>query len=481
MKAAAYRIASDNPKLPLIDWYLFLFDKADIARQRFHGRLTWGAIKTRLLKMRGAPAQPDIAEAADLLPDPSTILFLDRVLSFIDAVLDLRSNDPAFPWREAHNFEYALAPEALPWRMREQARFLTGAYAPVPWNASLPPIPGHFTHLSNDNPALIAFTDTDAKGEADVQTRMKPGRYLAKFYPALAPHEVRDIQETMPRTTTLYFAVTADDIERVYTTGPTSCMSHCADHFESPCHPVRVYGESDLQLAYIKNEPGLPVARALVWPEKKRYGRIYGHEQLLRQQLQRAGYEPGSLRGARIRRIDIDTDDSTVVLPYIDVAQSFDLIDGQWLAIGGPYSAATTDGVGRLCCITCCQHCECDVPEDDACTVGGQAWCHRCRDEYAFTSDYSGEDFPDHESATVITHPAGATVSAEWSISERDDHATYCDGSDAWYATDDFAFVRLKNGHTWLASYFAEHGDPADLDADNDNPSADSTEGRAAA
>ena len=65
----------------------------------------------------------------------------------------------------------------------------------MPWADKLPAIPDHYAHLSTANPGLIAFTDTPEKAAADIQTPIKPGRYLARFYPNLASHEVRDLQE----------------------------------------------------------------------------------------------------------------------------------------------------------------------------------------------------------------------------------------------------------------------------------------------
>jgi hypothetical protein len=432
--------------------------------------------------MRGKSCEAVIGEAAALLANPSEVLHLDQLLYAIRCRFDLDAHDATFPWPEACLFVRAISPELLPWRMREEARFLTGHYTPVPWAETLEPIAGHFAHLSTANPGLIAYTDTAEKGEADIQTPMKPGRYLAKYYPHLASHEVRDIQEQMPRNATLYFAITADDVERVYTSGPSSCMSHEAGHFESPCHPVRIYGDSDLQLAYLKTKSGAPSARTLVWPEKKRFGRTYGHGALLRQQLEREGYQRGSLVGARIRRIDIGDEEPGVVMPYIDDDQTFDVVDANWLEIGGPYGAGTTNGVAQLTLFTDCARCEDRIPESDTHDVDGETWCESCRDSYAFASDYSGAEFPTDEQAHVLRRTAdGGTSAASWSTSEVEDHATYCDGSGKWYATADFMFVRLINGETWLASYFVEHGKPGDLVADNENPTPDGAQGRAAA
>lgn len=484
MKVASFRIAANHRILPLIDWYLFLFDIAAIARERWRGRLTCGAIKTRLLQLRGAPEAPHIGQAAALLPDVATVLQLDPLLQTICDRLSLPVLDKPFPWQDCRvgTTGRNIAPEELPWRMREEARFLTGVYAPVPWADRLPAIPDHFAHLSSANPGLIAFTDTAEKAEADLQTPIKPGRYLTRFYPDLAAHQVRDIQEAMPRAAKLCFASTADEIEGIYTRGPSSCMSHDDGHFESPCHPVRVYGGSDLQLAYITNKLGLPTARALIWPEKKRHGRTYGHESLLIQALEREGYQRASLCGARIRRIPVRHDDSLVVMPYIDDDQSFDIVDDDWLVIGGPYSANNTTGIAEIKDMTCCDRCEDRVADDETHSVNGEAWCDGCRSEHAFRSDHSDDLFPNDELADVIVcGPQGRRTTQSWSNAECEEHATYCEGSNQWYATEQFKFVALANGETWVDWYFAEHGKPGDLAADNDNPSCDGAGERAAA
>jgi hypothetical protein len=476
MKAPTYRIPARHPVRPLVDWYLFIFDIAGIANWRFRGKQTWKIVKNRLTRLRGAPQPPDIARAARLLPDRALILRLDPVLTAIRTCLNLVSVDAAFPWVEACEVGHAIDAESLPWRQREEARFLTGAYAPLPWADKLPPIPDHYAHLSTANAGLIAFTDTPEKAAADIQTPIKPGRYLARFYPNLAPHEVRDLQELMPRAAMLHFAVTADDIERIYVTGPQSCMSHELPHFDGPCHPVRVYGDSDLQLAYITNTAGVPTARALIWPEKKRHGRIYGHESLLAQALESAGYESSELTGARIRRIPVDGDAAQVVMPYIDTDRSFGVIDGTWLCIGGPYDAEATNGLAALSPMTRCQRCDARIPEDSTYAVGDEAWCEDCRDNYTFVSDFSGEEFPDEEQAEVVVcDDQGNRSVRDWSASERDEHATYCSGSDQWYATKNFDFVTLANGNRWEASHFAEHGDPAELPPETPRPDAEST------
>src|SRR5690606_7560176 len=155
-------------------------------------------------------------------------------------------------------------------------------------------------------------------------------------------------------------AATPDDIENVYLKGPNSCMSHDLSEFSSPEHPTRVYGDSDLQVAYIVNSSGNISARVLVWPEKKLYGRIYGDEDRMSDMLEEAGYERGDLDGARIRRIPIR--DRQYVMPYLDEAgQTFGEIrkdngdiDTDFFEIGGRNAADRTDGLGFVTPVSLC-------------------------------------------------------------------------------------------------------------------------------
>src|ERR1700688_3972190 len=70
------------------------------------------------------------------------------------------------------------------WKEREESKFLAGEYKPVPWQheewAKRDELKFHYPHISKDNERMIAFTETQIKGIRDVQTRMKPGKYLEK-------------------------------------------------------------------------------------------------------------------------------------------------------------------------------------------------------------------------------------------------------------------------------------------------------------
>src|SRR5829696_4667953 len=67
------------------------------------------------------------------------------------------------------------------WEEREALRLSDGTYERLPWD--LEPIAGHYAHFSVDDGAKVAFTPSPEKGMVDIQVRMKPGRYLTKFYP----------------------------------------------------------------------------------------------------------------------------------------------------------------------------------------------------------------------------------------------------------------------------------------------------------
>jgi hypothetical protein len=238
------------------------------------------------------------------------------------------------------------------WRRREQRRFDLNEYEALPWD--LPVIEDHYAHVSVEDGAKVAFTPSADKGMVDVQVRMKPGRYLTKFYPHLSPDKVREYAIALDKAIGVHFAVTADDIVRVYRNGPTSCMSHPTDTYASaPVHPVAVYGSSDLQLAYLAakdiTDPEFRAsARALVWPEKKIWVRIYGDEGRLSAALEELGYsETDSFDGAKINVIRTAND--KLVLPYLDGDEHGVTLKGNKLRISshGEYSATGTNGLAE--------------------------------------------------------------------------------------------------------------------------------------
>src|SRR5690606_37817316 len=104
--------------------------------------------------------------------------------------------------------------------------------------------------------------------------------------------------------------------------GPRSCMSHDRGAYNSSVHPTYVYGASDLAIAYLVNKRGRVSARALVWPERKIYGQIYGDTWRIEPALRDAGHTIADHTWAwsfeRARLLRIDDRPGVFVAPYVD-------------------------------------------------------------------------------------------------------------------------------------------------------------------
>lgn len=351
------------------------------------------------------------------------------------------------------------------WRMREEGKFSSNVYEAPPWN--LAPIKGHFAHISIEKDTMIAFTPDELKGMMDIQIRMKPGRYLAKFYPQLDSDTVRALACELDKANEVRFATTADEIEHVYVNGPTSCMSGEASDYASPFHPVRVYAAGDLSLAYLSaleadHDDFRASSRCLVWPAHKVHGRIYGDDQRMGAALLALGYKPGRLNGARVLKCAYK---NGYVLPYIDGAQSVGDEDDHFTIGGGDIEAGSTNGLSSEIEQAFCprlddyvdedeseftfvrdvrehwstraielfaQRCDAtyDYYSDDACMIemaNGETWCERYFSDHGATCARTEECFPASEVVTLVD--TDETVSADWATSNA-----FCDDDGDWYA-----------------------------------------------
>ena len=212
----------------------------------------------------------------------------------------------------------------------------------------------HFVHVSEKDDKLLAYTQSPEKGERDIQTPIKPGRYLRQYFGEvlsekriafLAAWQANGVRpEDVGAQDVLRFATTPDQIAKVYIDGPVSCMS--GRHFlDIKTHPARVYGAGDLAIVYLEKEnektgKSKPIARALVWPEKKVAGRVYPSSEnwpqdgfisaaesektknILSSLLKEEGYkfvgEGGSFEGARLLKVDHPCYNHMWLLPYLD-------------------------------------------------------------------------------------------------------------------------------------------------------------------
>jgi hypothetical protein len=345
------------------------------------------------------------------------------------------------------------------WRERERKRFADGTYVAAPWvneywhglNADglrHDAVQDHFVHVSTEEPGKIAFTENAEKGEADRQTRMRPGRYLQQFYSYIGENACKHYANQfagMYEPTTVLFGETADDFERVYTEGPNSCMSHRAGEYSSPFHPVRVYATGDIQVAYIENDNEI-TARVLVNKETKRFSRVYGDESRLGAALNKLGYHysGSALQGCRMTRAMDDHD--RYIVPYVDgVYRCRD--DGEYLVCDGRGEISCENTCGLSEALAICEHCE--EPTADTYTVDGEQWCEDCRDNHAMWCDW-------HEEYCTGQPVFMAGGDAVWCESAFEDHGTTCDGTGDNIPNDDA--ITLADGTTWSQNHFDNHG-----------------------
>ena len=367
---------------------------------------------------------------------------------------------------------------------------------------------------SDTNPALLAYFQNADKAHRNVWTLIKPGRYLAQHLADyLNPKQIKYWAEwqakgTQPTDETalpvVHFADTPDEIEQVYVTGPASCMSYEARSFNSPDHPTRIYGAGDLAIAHTVDpeiDPetrGHVIARAICWPERKVFGRVYptiddaeGHAEDLRAALYALGYRSAhecsgtGLDGARMLRIEVDHDH--VVMPFLDAPYPAFDDDGDFLILrrdgSGEFQGTNTEGTARLTpeYEYTCEHCA-EGFNDGGSTVylscasdGGhhsQDWCECCTSNSTFTCEGFSEIFSDDVESAEWN---GDTYTAAW----LDANTFISDFSGDRFG--DSEAVSMVNGDTWSYDEFNRHGQVLDGENWPNDDAEEEIERRAAA
>lgn len=371
------------------------------------------------------------------------------------------------------------------WRYREQDRF-NNSYLMVIWRGPLlHAIPDHYAHVSLDDAGKIAFTENPEKGMLDRQTRMLPGKYLAKFYPHLTQAQIQEWSDKHTEAFTglaVSWASTPDEIEAVYSMPAafSSCVQHKADHFKSPVHPCRIYGAGDLKIAYLTDGNGYLKARALVWPEKKLVGRIYGEGSLLRGALSLAGlptrstqYEYDDLSGARVLKIEAN---GYLVAPYIDGTG--------YVKDMGDHLVLSRDKYDIQCSTPSCDQtgfqsdyeqeeeeddrstCECcgdRIDEDDEYSVVGrrgweQTWCNDCVDGRAFRCDNTEQYYTHSDYTSVEVRIQGQTWSDTYCLERSSDDITETENGE-YRLNDDVVYVEVDGDtQVWSCDEFEADG-----------------------
>lgn len=326
--------------------------------------------------------------------------------------------------------------QAPDWRARQRDRIASGELEALPAKWDLPPIEDHFAHLDKTDPTKIAFTEDEKLGVIDRVTATSPGRYLSRFYPDIDDDRRRKLIAAIDPNGDIIFGFKPEDFEYVYLNGPGSCMDSKHEFPKAQVWPTSIYGAGDLAIAYSKNRQGRIQSRAVVWPEKKLFGRVYGDVQRFKSALESEGYTSlwdvaahssiGHFHGAKLLKIESETQPGWFIAPYFDnIRNAVDRGD-HFVAVekvepGDIYIGGSTQGVCQLYRI---------------CPKAGGS---RLLSDFAFVNG----------------------VNEQWSDAAIRQYAFTCRGSGEIWPVENR--ITLGNGDLWSEKYFSEHGARCEL------------------
>jgi len=373
------------------------------------------------------------------------------------------------------------------------------------WQARTDALREHFTHMSLGNTALLAYTADAGTGHRDIQTPIKPGKYLTRYFSDvlnakqiahLAKWQTtgeRETEYTNEAAWLVSYATTPDEIATIYRDGPSSCMDR--HYFSYEDCPARVYGAGDLAIAYLHNaDKTRIIGRCLVWPNRKAAGRIYptacawGEDgfsswadsedagRALELRLIAANYgwdrDHKTFDGARIMKRKHN--DGGYIMPYMDGNYGVDDAGDQFVMTqSGEYECQQTSGwIGEPTAPEYEYWCEqCEEGCNDTWAVntrpgryGGlntMNMCEYCRDNDAFRCEGDGDWYSTEEHRQVEV--GGSTYRREYA----DNNFAYCASSEEYFYPNDEDAITMQNGDTWRASEFENHGFTCSLTGEN--------------
>lgn len=365
------------------------------------------------------------------------------------------------------------------WREREEALFANGTRKPLPqwwlesswWQENQAIHADHFPHMSQTRDGMIAFTETPAKGEADIQTPISPSRYLARFFADILRTE--EIAAIAARFNAGDFEVkiasTPEAFEDVYrratqvcaeNTSARSCMTGPYNHL--PHHPAYVYGAGDLAIAYIEKGKEV-VARAVIWPARKTFVRIYGNTKTECEALRVYLYDQkygvaDDFEGARL--LKIKHRGSMYLMPYVDGEDCRGCEDdGEFFVISedGDIEIDNTGGVSEHMGDSSryyCRNCDDRIGRHyETYHVRGEIWCESCYENDSFYCDYTSENYPSHVGCTTVNvGRAGRLREQLWNDEAARHNAFLCEATDEYYSSHDFNKIEVitaSGTQTW--------------------------------
>jgi len=306
----------------------------------------------------------------------------------------------------------------------------------------------HYLHISRKHPNQVAYTPSNDYGTRGREIRVKPGRYLAKFFgDVLTAREIKHYTMMFQdkhgaELEEIHYATTEDDIENVYETGPNSCMVYDREerYIESDIHPVRVYNSPDLAIAYVKTARGSVKQRTVCNMVEKQYTVVYG-EGNLSTMLRDRGFTCGNIHGCRIKKITDNNGDH--LMPYLDGDTYVKEHDANyWMAGDTGIECTSTDGWlhdHRTQCADCSDR----YDDDDMSHVGvrnARIVCDSCSENYRpIETHYGLRYIADHD---VITVYLSTDQEIEKEIWDGDvDEYEWDEDTSAYYSHDAYNYL----------------------------------------
>lgn len=297
-----------------------------------------------------------------------------------------------------------------------------------------------YPHAADSDPTRIAYTRSDAHGEADRQTVTSVGKYLTRHFPTLRDHDIRDI---VMRHGKDRFELWDDVSKIVYSVqeGPHSCMRWGNFNRDTDTHPYEAYHPDYGWRAAVRLDgSGIITARCLININSKTFVRSYTRkngeyshsDEAIEVWLRDQGFTKAySWTGCKLARITTDRYKDDFWAPYIDGDCKYvsDMGDHLLIDSSGDYECDRTDGHASSASSHTCDSCGDRVHEDDLYSIGYHGDEHVgacCLDAYAYVSGRNG---------------------CEYYI-PRDD-AVYVDSQETWYDPEylsRYDIVELDNG-----------------------------------
>lgn len=326
----------------------------------------------------------ELAILIDSITEDTSVSFDgEYILAIGDEVLN---TEVTLPKLLSHFNTKASAPL---WHARELNRFSRGTYKKIPEQAlnlltqeQVEIVNGYFPHLSEVDESM-AYTATPEKGEADIQTRIKPGRFLNKVLPGIDNELVKSFAAVFSSTKGIRLVAekSPDAFSYAYTSlkNSGSCMDG-RNSFDKcvvdgvKIHPSVAYYHPDNKLfaIYAVNSDGTVIARCIGNEAKMKHTRVYFDKNVPNSEnkmillLKEAGWEldDDCLHGVVISKIT--SDDGAIICPYIDPGNAGVEIYHNYLVVGGGVETDTDSGLlNEIEYVAFCDDCGEGIEEHD--------------------------------------------------------------------------------------------------------------------